>query len=85
MGIAATDQQRLFEKFTQVGDPLTEKPQGTGLGLAISKEIVERHGGRIWVESEEGRGSTFSFAIPVLRRESKEDSTRLQTAKETRP
>ena len=64
-GIAPVDQARVFEKFIQVGDTLTGKPQGTGLGLAISKEIIDRHGGRIWVESEPGRGSVFSFAIPV--------------------
>ncbi len=64
-GIDPMDQARVFEKFIQVGDTLTGKPQGTGLGLAISKEIIDRHGGRIWVESEPGRGSVFSFAIPV--------------------
>jgi signal transduction histidine kinase len=63
-GIAPDDQIHLFEKFTQVGDPLTAKPKGSGLGLAISKEIVAHHGGRIWVESEVGKGSTFSFTLP---------------------
>jgi signal transduction histidine kinase len=65
VGIAAADQPRLFKQFTQVGDTLTGKPKGTGLGLAISKEIVEHHGGRIWVESELGKGSTFSFTVPI--------------------
>jgi DNA-binding response OmpR family regulator len=56
----------VFEQFKQVGgDTLTDKPKGTGLGLPICKEIVEHHGGRIWVESEVGKGSTFSFALPV--------------------
>jgi PAS domain S-box-containing protein len=64
-GIAPEDQAQVFEKFKQVGDTLTDKPQGTGLGLPICKEIVEHHGGRIWVESALGRGSTFSFALPV--------------------
>jgi signal transduction histidine kinase/CheY-like chemotaxis protein/ligand-binding sensor domain-containing protein len=65
IGIAPGDQQKVFEKFKQVGDTLTDKPKGTGLGLPICKEIVEYHGGRIWVESEPGRGSTFSFTLPI--------------------
>jgi signal transduction histidine kinase len=65
VGIAEADQPRLFKQFTQVGDTLTGKPKGTGLGLAISKEIVEHHGGRIWVESELGKGSAFSFTLPI--------------------
>ncbi len=65
IGIAPGDQQKVFEKFKQVGDTLTDKPKGTGLGLPICKEIVEYHGGRIWVESEPGKGSTFSFTLPV--------------------
>lgn len=64
-GIALEDQPKVFEKFKQVGNTLTDKPQGTGLGLPICKEIVEHHGGRIWVESEVGQGSAFSFALPV--------------------
>jgi DNA-binding response OmpR family regulator len=55
----------VFEKFKQVGDTLTDKPKGTGLGLPICKEIVEHHGGRIWVESASGHGSTFSFTLPL--------------------
>ena len=65
IGITPADQAKVFEKFKQVGDTLTDKPKGTGLGLPICKEIVEYHGGRIWVESEPGHGSTFSFIIPL--------------------
>ena len=57
----------MFEQFKQVGgDTLTDKPKGTGLGFPICKEIVEHHGGRIWVDSEVGKGSTFSFALPLI-------------------
>jgi signal transduction histidine kinase/DNA-binding response OmpR family regulator len=65
MGISEEDRPKVFEKFKQVGDTLTDKPKGTGLGLPISKEIVEHHGGTIWVESELGKGSTFSFMLPI--------------------
>jgi signal transduction histidine kinase len=63
-GIAAEDVPDLFVRFRQVGDTLTDKPQGTGLGLAICHEIVEHHGGRIDVDSEPGRGSTFAVTLP---------------------
>ncbi|OLP17975.1 transcriptional regulator [Leptolyngbya sp. 'hensonii'] len=66
MGIAEVDQPKVFEKFKQVGDTLTDKPKGTGLGLPICKEILEHHGGRIWVESKLGQGSIFSFALPFI-------------------
>ncbi|MGB2704192.1 MAG: GAF domain-containing protein, partial [Chitinophagaceae bacterium] len=60
IGIAPGDYGAVFEQFKQVGgDTLTDKPKGTGLGLPICKEIVEHHGGRLWVESEVGKGSTF--------------------------
>jgi signal transduction histidine kinase len=64
-GIAAADQQRIFEEFQQVDSSSTREKGGTGLGLSISKKIIELHGGRIWMESELGRGSTFRFTLPV--------------------
>ncbi len=64
-GIASSDLEKVFEKFKQVGDTLTDKPKGTGLGLPICKQIVEHHSGRIWVESELGKGSNFSFTLPI--------------------
>lgn len=64
-GIPFWAQARIFEKFQQVGDTLTDKPEGTGLGLAICKSIVNRLGGSIWVDSEPGHGATFSFFIPA--------------------
>jgi Na+/proline symporter/signal transduction histidine kinase len=66
-GIAEADQHTIFEKFRQVGDTMTAKPQGTGLGLPISRQIVEHFGGRLWVESSPGRGATFSFTLPLNR------------------
>ncbi len=65
LGIAPGDQPKVFERFKQVGDTLTDKPKGTGLGLPICREIVEHHGGRIWVESALGQGSCFSFSLPL--------------------
>jgi len=72
IGIALEDQPKVFEKFRQVGDTLTDKPKGTGLGLPICKQIVEHHGGKIWVESTPSKGSTFSFLLPIYSRDRKE-------------
>jgi GAF domain-containing protein len=65
-GISSADQARLFQEFQQADNAITKKKGGTGLGLAISKRIIEMHGGRIWVESQPGQGSTFTFTLPVL-------------------
>ena len=64
-GIAPTDQAKIFEEFQQADSSITRKKGGTGLGLSIAKRIIEMHGGRIWVESKLGRGSTFYFTLPV--------------------
>ncbi len=64
-GIKEEDYSKVFEQFVQVGDTLTNKPMGTGLGLPICKQIIEHHGGKIWVESKPGKGSTFSFSLPI--------------------
>ena len=64
-GIALNDQQRIFEEFQQADSAGTRQQGGTGLGLAISKRIIEMHGGRMWVESSVGKGSTFWFTLPI--------------------
>ena len=63
-GISEADQEVIFEKFRQVGDTLTNRPQGTGLGLPICRQIINHFGGRLWVQSRPGAGATFSFTLP---------------------
>jgi signal transduction histidine kinase len=64
VGIAPEDQEAIFEEFRQAGSDYTRKREGTGLGLALARKFVELHGGRIWVKSEVGKGSTFTFTLP---------------------
>jgi signal transduction histidine kinase len=65
VGIAPEDHDAVFEEFKQVGRDYTSKAEGTGLGLALTKRFVELHGGRIWLASSPGKGSTFTFTIPI--------------------
>lgn len=66
VGISAEQQQHLFRRFYRADNPLRDEAGGTGLGLSIAKSYVEMHGGQMWVESEPGKGSTFSFIIPLI-------------------
>jgi signal transduction histidine kinase len=65
IGIKAEDIPKLFQPFTQLESVYTKEHEGTGLGLALNRHLVELHGGRIWVASEPGKGSRFSFTIPL--------------------
>ena len=65
IGIAVEDQEKIFEEFKQVGTDYARKAEGTGLGLTLTRKLVELHGGQIRVESEPGKGSTFSFSLPI--------------------
>lgn len=67
-GIKKEDIPKLFRQFSQLEDGIKRKTGGTGLGLAISKEIIEKHKGKIWVDCEYGKGSTFSFSLPIIER-----------------
>lgn len=63
-GVYPEEKEKIFDEFYRIGDDLTGRPKGSGLGLSISKKIVEAHGGRIWAESQLGKGSTFFFTLP---------------------
>jgi signal transduction histidine kinase len=65
VGIAPEDHEAVFEEFRQVGTA-DKKVEGTGLGLTLSRKFIELHGGRIWVESQVGVGSTFTFTLPLM-------------------
>lgn len=65
IGIPKEEQERVFEKFYRGRSEQVTRVRGTGLGLSISKHLVEAHGGRIWLESQAGQGSTFFFSIPA--------------------
>jgi signal transduction histidine kinase len=69
IGIRKEDQTSIFEPFTQLDTQPGERKQGTGLGLALTKQLIELLGGKIWVESEYGKGSRFSFTIPLAEKE----------------
>jgi signal transduction histidine kinase len=68
IGIAPEDQDAVFEEFRQVGGDYTRKREGTGLGLTLTRKFVEMHGGKIWVKSDLGQGSTFTFTLPLQAR-----------------
>jgi signal transduction histidine kinase len=65
VGIAPEDQETIFEEFRQVGTDYARKAEGTGLGLTLTRKLVELHGGSLRVESALGRGSTFTFTLPI--------------------
>ena len=65
VGIKKKHQKTIFEPFSQIDNPVPRESGGTGLGLAITKQIIEKHGGKIWVDSEYGKGSQFHFTLPL--------------------
>jgi signal transduction histidine kinase len=69
VGLSLEQQEHLFRRFYRADNPLRDEVGGTGLGLSIAKSFVEKHGGEIWVQSELGKGSTFSFMLPLTQPE----------------
>jgi signal transduction histidine kinase len=83
IGIAKNDQEAIFEEFRQVGTNYAQKREGTGLGLTLTRKFVEMHRGKIWVESEVGKGSTFRVSLPAMQeveRRTNDASTALDSA-----
>ena len=80
LGISVEEQARIFDRFYRVQRDETTDIKGTGLGLAIVKSVVERHSGRVWVESELNKGSTFSFVLPLIDRADAEDASQRLTS-----
>jgi signal transduction histidine kinase len=83
VGIKPEDMNKLFKEFSQIESAYSKTHEGTGLGLALTKRLVELHGGKIWVESEFGKGSKFTFVIPIKheRRRTKHDRRRMMDEK----
>jgi len=65
VGIPKEQQKKIFTKFFRGDNAIRMQPEGSGMGLFLTKNIIERHGGKIWFESEEGKGSTFHFTLPI--------------------
>lgn len=85
IGISGEDQIRLFTKFFRADNSLTRRENGTGLGLYIVKHLIEAHGGSIWVESQEGKGSTFSFTLPLAAADPAPNSNLVPAAEPAEP
>jgi len=74
VGIAKEHQRKIFERFYHINDPKGKTSPGLGIGLSISHEIIKRHGGRLWLKSEKGKGATFYFTLPLSRKNKSPDT-----------